>query len=123
MLSGENFHHAHAKAVGMAPNFDSRPTAFPRSLSFCPLGLREPQRAKKPLTTSLDAVSGDSFASDRLFLLAVGAFLGVLLFGDVSLACAFQLPGFFGVLLGVAGPLAGDVGFGENGLDRAFRHA
>src|ERR1044071_7733832 len=56
-------------------------------------------------------------------LLALRAFLGVLLLGDVALAGVLQGGGAFGVELGEARPLAWDVGFGEDGLDRALGDA
>src|SRR5262245_30531876 len=61
--------------------------------------------------------------SCALLLLALGAFLGVLLLGDVALAALLEGGGALGVELGEAGPLGGDVGLGEDGLDRALGDA
>src|SRR5262245_48239693 len=61
--------------------------------------------------------------SCALLLLALGPFLGVLLLGDVALTALLEGGRALGVELGEAGPLGGDVGLGENGLDRALGHA
>src|SRR5690349_20606049 len=58
-----------------------------------------------------------------LLLLALGAFLRVLLLGDVALTALLEGGRALGVELGEADPLGGDVGLGENGLDRALGHA
>src|SRR4029450_13384446 len=58
----------------------------------------------------------------RLFLLALRPFLGVLLLGDLA-ARGLERGGLLGVDGGPVGPLAGHVGLGEDGLDRALRHA
>src|SRR5262249_40413627 len=56
-------------------------------------------------------------------LLALGAFLGVGLLGDLALAAVLEGGGALGVEGGEAGPLGRHVGLGEDGLDGALRHA
>src|SRR5438067_5880820 len=54
--------------------------------------------------------------------LALGPFLSGLLLGDAATGL-LQGGGALGVQRGEAGPLAGDVGLGEDGLDRALGNA
>ena len=59
--------------------------------------------------------------SAAYLLLALRAFLGVALFGDVAFAAVLEGGGALGVERREAGPLGRHVGLGEDGLDRALR--
>src|SRR5262245_8135939 len=59
----------------------------------------------------------------RLFLLALGPFLGILFLCDMALARGLEGGRALGIHRSKAGPLGGNVRFDEDGFDRAFRDA